>query len=262
MAAEKVRKAKIRRVRLFVDAPLAAGRQMPLTTTQAHYLGKVMRLKPRDSLAVFNGYDGEWRATLVALRRGAGSLVVEERTRPQALEFGPTLLFVPLKTARNAWLIEKSVELGVSALQPVTTSYGQIRHLNLDRCLAKAVEAAEQCGRLTVPGLHPLVPLPGLLADWPQARPILFCDETGGPPAFATISAAAAAAPDAKWAILIGPEGGFSSQERERVKSHAGTIAVSLGPRVLRGETAAIAALSLWQAAVGDQQYGDSDTIP
>ncbi len=251
MGGEKHDKAKRRRVRLFFDTPLVADGKMNLTAAQAHYLGNVMRLKPGDSILIFNGRDGEWRATLAILRRGGGILAVEERTRLQTNPSGPILLFAPLNTGRNAFLIEKSVELGVGALQPVTTAYGQTRRVNFARFRAQAIEAAEQCGRLTVPAIQPLVSLSHLLTDWPHERPILFCDETGGPPALAAISSMITATQGMAWAILIGPEGGFSSLERERVRSRTGTVAVSLGPRILRSETAAITALSLWQAAIG-----------
>ncbi|MBR45873.1 MAG: 16S rRNA (uracil(1498)-N(3))-methyltransferase, partial [Rhodospirillaceae bacterium] len=180
-------------MRLHVDGPLATGGALRLTAAQAHYLGKVMRLKPGDSLSLFNGRDGEWRATLTGLQRGAGTLAVETLTRPQTAEAGPVLVFALLKSARNALLIEKSVELGVAALQPVTTAHGQTRRINLERCRAQAIEAAEQCGRLSLPELHPLVSLPRLLADWPAERPLMFCDETGGSPALEALGAAPAA---------------------------------------------------------------------
>jgi len=261
MVAKKNDKEKERRVRLFVDTPLAPGGEMNLTAAQAHYLGNVMRLKPGNSILVFNGCDGEWRATLSMLQRGAGILVIEERTRLQTSSSGPELLFAPLKTTRNAFLIEKSVELGIDALQPLTTAHGQISRVNFERFRAQAIEAAEQCGRLTVPAIHPLVSLSRLLTDWPPERPILFCDETGGPPILEAVKSITAATPDAAWSILIGPEGGFSPLERERLRSRTGTIAVFLGPRILRSETAAIAALSLWQATIGDLRSGYSDTI-
>ena len=262
MATEKNHKVRKRRVRLFVDTPLAAGSETNLTAAQAHYFGNVMRLKPGNSILVFNGCDGEWRATIVMLQRSKGILAIEERTRRQTNPSGPMLLFAPLRTARNAFLIEKSVELGVGALQPVTTAHSQIRRVNSERFRAQTIEAVEQCGRLTVPGIHPLVSLPRLLTDWPQELPILFCDETGGSPALGAISSITAATPDVAWSILIGPEGGFSLLERERLRSRTGTFSVFLGPRILRSETAAIVALSLWQAAIGDLRYDDSDTVP
>ena len=252
MKSGKNDKARTRRVRLFVNTPLAAGGKTGLSEAQAHYLGKVMRVKLGDSILIFNGRDGEWRAKLITLQRSKGILLIVERTRPQSCATGPMLLFAPLKAARNAFLIEKLVELGVGALQPVTTAYSQTHRINLQRFRLQAIEASEQCGRLTVPPVHRLVPLQQLLTDWTKERPILFCDETGGQAAFAAISSAAAARPDAVRIILIGPEGGFSPQEREYVRSRVGTISMSLGPRILRGETAAITALSLWQAAIGD----------
>ena len=259
MGAEKYDKGKERRVRLFVNTPLVRDGETDLTAAQAHYLGNVMRLKPGDSIFIFNGCDGEWRATLALLQRRGGTLVTEECIRQQTKPSGPMLLFAPLKTARNAFLIEKSVELGVGALQPVTTTHSQNHRVNFERFRAQAIEAAEQCGRLTVPAIHSLVSLSNLLTDWPQERPILFCDEVGGPSAVAAISSTTIATPDMAWAILIGPEGGFSSLERECVRLRSGTVSVSLGPRILRSETAAITALSLWQATLGDLESNDAD---
>jgi 16S rRNA (uracil1498-N3)-methyltransferase len=255
MAVEKTKSGKARSVRLYVEAPLVGGGEVLLTSAQAHYLAKVMRFKPGDTLSVFNGRDGEWRAAQGANR---AMLTVEEQIKPQGVAVGPTLLFAPLKAARNTFLIEKSVELGVGALQPVTTQHGQIGKIHLARTHAQATEAAEQCGRLEVPLLRPLVPLSRALADWPAGRRLMFCDESGGPPA---LGALADADPAADWAILIGPEGGFSPREREMVLARPETLAVSLGPRILRAETAAIAALALWQAALGDLRAGDCGTI-
>ncbi len=257
MAAEKNKAGKARRVRLFVEGPLAAAGEIGLTAAQAHYLAKVMRLKPGDSLAVFNGRDGEWRATLAEIGRADGSLEVESQTRPQTPAAGPALLFAPLKPARTALLIEKACEMGARELQPVATQHAQGKRFNLARHQAHVIEAAEQCGRLDLPILHPIASLADALGDWPAEQRLMFCDETGGPPAFSALTAA----PAAPWAILVGPEGGFSDAERDDVKSRPYTLPVSLGPRLLRGETAAIAALSLWQAAIGDLRAGDSDTI-
>jgi len=257
MAAMKNQAETVRRVRLYVDAPLAAGAEVALDGAKTHYLANVMRFKAGDRLAIFNGRDGEWRASIAEMRRNTCTLVAEIETRPQQAAAGPLLLFAPIKPTRTALLIEKACELGVSEFQPVSTQYSQVKRIKLERYRAHAIEAAEQCGRLEVPPIRPLTPLAEVLNDWQPARRLLFCDETGGPPALDAL----AAAPPAPWAILVGPEGGFSPPERELIKSRPFSLAVSLGPRTLRSETAAIAALSLWQATLGDLRDGDSDTI-
>ena len=257
MADRNVQAKKGRRVRLYVDAPIAAGAELPLAGAQAHYLGNVMRFKKGDALAVFNGRDGEWRAAIAEMRREVCTLLAEVQTRPQQAETGPVLLFAPLKPARSAMLIEKACELGVSEFWPVTTQHSQRRRINLGRFRAHAVEAAEQCERMDVPGILPPAALDAVLDDWPVARQLMFCDEAGGPPAFDALRAA----PPALWAVLVGPEGGFSPEERTHIVSRPFSVPVSLGPRILRAETAAIAALSLWQAALGDLRGGKSDPI-
>lgn len=251
------RAGKGRRVRLFVDAPFAAGAELLLARAQAHYLGNVMRLKSGDRLAIFNGRDGEWRAAIAEMRRENCTLVAETETRPQQAATGPVLVFAPLKPARSAMLIEKACELGVSEFWPIFTQHSQSRRIKLDRYYAHAVEAAEQCGRMDVPPVRPLASLEKLLGAWPSARRLLFCDEAGGPPALDILRAA----PPALSAILVGPEGGFSSQERTLITSCPFCVPVSLGPRILRAETAAVAVLSLWQATLGDLRAGSSDPI-
>ncbi len=252
MAGQNKQAVKASRVRLFVDAPIAAGGELPLESAQSHYLGTVMRLAPGDTLAIFNGQDGEWRAAIATLRRGAGSLLAEAQTHPQQAAAGPWLLFAPVKSSRTELLIEKATEMGVSELWPVSTQYSQSKRVKLERYRAHAIEAAEQCGRLNVPEIHPPATLAALLEAWPADRRLMFCDESGGPPALETLSKA----PPAPWAILIGPEGGFSAEERADIRSRPYSVAISLGPRTLRAETAAVAALSLWQTALGDLRSG------
>ncbi|PPR21178.1 MAG: Ribosomal RNA small subunit methyltransferase E [Alphaproteobacteria bacterium MarineAlpha10_Bin2] len=248
---------KKRSVRLFVDAPIAAGSEIPLAGTQAHYLCNVMRFKKGDTLAIFNGQDGEWRAAFAELQRDVCTLLVETQTRPQTAATGPVLMFAPIKPARSAMLIEKACELGVSDIWPVSTQHSQSRRINLERFRAHAVEAAEQCGRMDVPTVLPPAPLDAVLDKWPPSRRLMFCDEAGGAPALDALRAA----PLASWAILVGPEGGFSAKERTLLTSRPYSVPVSLGPRILRTETAAIAALSLWQAALGDLRGGKTDPI-
>ncbi len=257
MAAMKNQAETVRHVRLYVDAPLTAGAEVALDGAKTHYLANVMRFKAGDRLAVFTGRDGEWRAAIAEMRRNSCTLVAEIETRPQRAASGPVLLFAPIKPARTALLIEKACELGASEFRPVVTQHSQGRRIKLERYRAHAIEAAEQCGRLEVPPVHPPAPLADILSDWQPARRLMFCDETGGAAALDAL----AAAPPAPWAILVGPEGGFSPQERALIKSCPFSVAVSLGPRTLRSETAAVAALSLWQATLGNLRDGDSDTI-
>jgi 16S rRNA (uracil1498-N3)-methyltransferase len=258
MTAGKKMAGKASRVRLFVDAPYAAGAELKLSTAQSHYLGAVMRLTTGDSLAIFNGCDGEWRAVITAMRRGVCRLAPEQQIRRQQAPTGPWLLFAAIKSARGELLIEKACEMGVSELWPVTTQFSQGKRIKLERYRARAIEAAEQCGRLEVPRIRPFSALADVLRAWPADRRILFCDETGGPPALETLEALGAE-PPGLWAILIGPEGGFSPAERADLGSRSSTVAISLGPRVLRAETAAVAALGLWQAVLGDLRQADSD---
>ena len=256
MAAEKKQTAKASRVRLFVDAPIAADVELKLESAQSHYIGTVMRLAPGDTLSIFNGRDGEWRAAIAGLKRGVCTLKPEAQARPQQAPTGPWLLFAPVKSSRTELLIEKATELGASALWPVTTQYSQSKRVKPERYRAHAVEAAEQCGRLDVPKIQPLAALTAVLEEWPADRRLLFCDEAGGPPVLEALEALVAG-PPGPWAILIGPEGGFSTEERADIRSHPFSVPVSLGPRTLRAETAAVAALSLWQAALGDLRLGN-----
>ena len=253
MAGQNKQAAKASRVRLFVDMPIAAGVELPLESAQSHYLGTVMRLAPGDTLFIFNGRDGEWRAAIATLRRGAGTLLPEAQEKPQRAANGPWLLFAPVKSSRTELLIEKASELGAAELWPVMTQYCQSKRVKPERYRAHAIEAAEQCGRLEVPEIQPLAALSAVLEAWPADRRLMFCDESGGPPALEAL----AAAPPAPWAILVGPEGGFSTAERAEIKSRPYCVPVSLGPRTLRAETAAVAALSLWQAVLGGLRSGN-----
>ncbi|MFT3973221.1 MAG: 16S rRNA (uracil(1498)-N(3))-methyltransferase [Amaricoccus sp.] len=237
------------KIRLFVEAPLGHGATVALDPAQAHYLFAVMRLAAGDRLAVFNGRDGEWLAEVAAAGKRSGSLALVEPGQPQRVPPDLWLLFAPIKKARTDFIVEKAAELGAARIQPVFTRFTNAERIRPDRLRAHAVEAAEQCGETYVAEVAEPVKLGHLLDGWDPARRILFCDEsrTARPAA-----AALAAAPRGPWAILIGPEGGFSADEAARLRAMPGVLPVTLGPRVLRADTAACAALALWQAALGD----------
>jgi 16S rRNA (uracil1498-N3)-methyltransferase len=239
--------------RLFTEADLSAGADMELTEAQAHYLRHVMRRPEGAPLLLFNGRHGEWSAELALRGKKAASARVTALTRPQAVEPDIWLCFAPIKRARIDYIAEKATELGVAVLQPVLTQHTAVERVNVERLRANAVEAAEQTERLSVPEVRPPVDLMRLLSQWPANRRLLMCDETGGGPpiaeALAALDDAARAAP---WGIVIGPEGGFSSAELTAVRRMKDVTAVGLGPRILRADTAALAALACWQALVGD----------
>jgi 16S rRNA (uracil1498-N3)-methyltransferase len=237
------------KVRLHVDAPLSAGGEVAPAREQAHYLFTVMRLAPGDAVALFNGRDGEWRAEVAEAGRRGGALRCVERLRPQGAAPDVELLFAPLKKARTDFVAEKATEMGVRRLRPVLTRFTNAERVNLARLRAHAVEAAEQCGILSVPEVAEPVALSAALDGWEAGRRLMFCDESGaGAPAAEALRAAG----PGPWAVLVGPEGGFAAEEAERLRAHPGALAVSLGPRILRADTAAVAALALWQAALGD----------
>jgi len=239
--------------RLFVEADLASGIEAPLSEAQAHYLRHVMRRADGAPLVLFNGRDGEWRATLALRGKKAAAATVGERTREQAAEPDLWLCFAPIKRARIDMIAEKATELGVALLQPVLTQHTAVERVNVERLRANAIEAAEQTERLTAPEVRKPVELAKLLADWPADRRLLMADETGGGPpiaeALAALDEQARAAP---WAILIGPEGGFAADELATLRRMKNVTAVGLGPRILRADTAALAALACWQSLVGD----------
>ena len=236
--------------RLFVPDSLAENARIALTPDQAHYLRDVMRLTPGAAVRLFNGRDGAWLAEIDTLGKGKGGAVVHHPIQPQRAEPEVWLLFAPIKSARCDMLVEKAVELGVSVLQPVLTEHTQIRRVNPGRLRAQAIEAAEQCERLSVPEVRPLAELSTILATWPNDRRLWYGDESGGgAPALAAFSAADSAAPHA---LLIGPEGGFSAHELDVLASASFSSGVGFGPRILRAETAAIVGLGLWQAFMGD----------
>ena len=248
-------------IRLFVPDPLHAGAVVEPSAGQARYLTTVMRLNAGDGLLLFNGRDGEWRARLAATSKRSCPLAVQDQARPQA--FGPDLDLVAalVKRARLETIVEKATELGARRIRLAITRRTQADHANLSRLAAIAIEAAEQTGRLDAPQVLEPVKLDRLLDGWDAERRLMFCDEAGedpgqewggadgrARPALAALAGQGAA----PWAVLIGPEGGFAPEERDRLRSLPQVTPVTLGPRILRADTAAISALTLWQAALGD----------
>ncbi|MDX1484324.1 MAG: 16S rRNA (uracil(1498)-N(3))-methyltransferase [Alphaproteobacteria bacterium] len=240
------------RARLFVEDALAAGRSVGLKPAQAHYLRHVLRLAAGDLIALFNGADGEWTATIAGFGKGWASVDVGAKRRDQAPEPDLWLLFAPIKHGRIDYLAQKATELGVSLLQPVTTAYTNVSRVNTQRLAANAVEAAQQTGRLTVPEVRPPAPLAHVLAQWQPERRLMFCDESGSGAPVAQGLADAHRLAGEPWAVLIGPEGGFSPEELDDLGKLPFVMPVSLGPRLLRADTAAVAALACWQASLGD----------
>lgn len=234
------------KIRLYVDQPLAPGQAVALSQDQAHYLTGVMRLTAGAAVLLFNGRDGEWRATLTDAGKRGAIAVADSQTKPLHLPPDLWLLFAPIKKARTDFIVEKAVELGAARILPVQTRHTNSDRIRQDRLQAHAVEAAEQCGATYVPEVAELVALDRLLAQWPTDRRLYWCDETalGQPAAIPPASGPAA--------ILIGPEGGFSAEESARLRGKPHVAPISLGPRILRADTAAVAALTLWQAACGD----------
>jgi 16S rRNA (uracil1498-N3)-methyltransferase len=243
----------MRITRLFVDHELAEGHTVGLAPSQSHYLHNVLRLASGDAVHLFNGRDGEWRGTIDALGRGWCSIALSERIRAQETEPDLWLVFAPIKRARIDFIAAKAAELGASALVPVFTENTAVGRVNTERLRANAIEAAEQCGRLTVPTVREPVSLGNLLGGWPAGRRLLVCDETGrGAPILDALQTLRGGEASRSWAILIGPEGGFSPSELDLLAETTIVTRVGLGPRILRADTAAIAALACWQAVLGD----------
>ena len=240
-----------RTVRLFVDAALSAGAVVPLDKSQSNYLCNVMRLSAGDPVQVFNGREGEWRAVLDSGSKKSAALTLAEQTRPQEKATDLHYLFAPLKHARLDYMVQKAVELGVSRLCPVMTRHTQAARVNLERMQANAVEAAEQCGVLAIPDVAPPQSLSAALQAMEPERVLIFCDE--GAELHDPVAALRAGHKSGQpLAVLIGPEGGFADEERAALVKHEGVVRLSLGPRILRADTAAVAALTLVQAVLGD----------
>ena len=235
--------------RLFVTGELTGGASIGCRTAQAHYLRHVLRLDTGAAIRLFNGRDGEWRAALVPEGRKGCSLAVQEQLRPQTPPPDLHYLFAPLKKARLDYMAQKATEMGAGVLQPVLTRFTMVTRLKRERLRANTVEAAEQCGLLTVPKVKDPLPLERLLDEWPSGRALVFCDESA-----ASCSPVENLLPLAgrPLAVLIGPEGGFAAEERQRLLALPFVTPLSLGPRIMRADTAAVAALALVQATIGD----------
>ena len=237
------------KVRLYVDHPLGAGQTVPLDRDQAHYLFGVMRLAVGARVALFNGRDGEWQAEVAEASKRSGVLSCVEQSKPLQMPPDLWLIFAPIKKARTDFIVEKAAEMGAARILPVGTGFTNSERIRQDRLQAHAVEAAEQCGGTYVPEVADLQKLSGLLDHWPAERQLMFCDEAEvGQQLFLDVTQGEGQA----WAILIGPEGGFSPAERKRLHGMAQSHVVSLGPRILRADTAAVAAMTLWQQKLGD----------
>lgn len=237
-------------IRLYVPDDLEPGR-LAVSAEQARYLTQVMRRSVGNEVVLFNGRDGEWRGRIAEAGRRDCVLAIEARTRGQTVEPDLELIIAVVKRAPLEWAVEKATELGVRRVRLVTTQRTNSNHVRLERLTLVAIEAAEQTGRLTVPDIVGVEPLARMLDGWSPERSLVFCDETGsGPPALEGPWAPPPAA------VLIGPEGGFAPEEAERLRGLPFAQAVSLGPRVLRADTAAVAALTLWQASAGDWRDG------
>jgi 16S rRNA (uracil1498-N3)-methyltransferase len=242
-------RANFRMQRLFVDVPLVQGVAHEVSAEQFNYLANVLRLEDGAEILTFNGRDGEWRTRLAFPTRKKINLEPVEQTRPQPAPCDLHYLFAPLKVGRLDYLVQKAVEMGAGTLQPVMTQHVQGKITNLDKVKANVIEAAEQCGILAVPDVAAPAKLSDLLDTWPAERRILFCDEgdegQNPLPILAKVT-------ERKLALLVGPEGGFSEEERQRLRSLSFVTAIPLGPRILRADTAAVAALAVIQAAIGD----------
>jgi 16S rRNA (uracil1498-N3)-methyltransferase len=249
--------------RLYITAALKTGAAAPLSQAQAHYLKNVLRRSEGDEVRLFNGRDGEFAGEIAALKKKAGLVAVKAQTRMQ--ETGPdlTLCFAPVKRGPLEMIIQKATEIGVARFLPVITERTTAPKINCERLEAIAIEAAEQCGRMDVPMVAAPVKLERVLDDWPTEQQLAFCDEAGddedaewggrhgrAAPALEALKTTNSKAH--KWAVLTGPEGGFSFAERKRIRTMAFVTPITLGPRILRADTAALAALVLWQAALGD----------
>ena len=244
------------RQRLYVTAALAAEAKISLTGNQAHYLRNVLRCQTGDAVLLFNGADGEWQAQIEALGKKHAELVIGTQHRPQSAGSDLWLLVAPVKRDRLDYLAQKATEMGVSRLVPVITrrTQGGGGMVKIDRLRANAIEAAEQCGILNVPEIAAPQRLEDILQDWPADRPLVFCDETA--PSGAGLDGQELADSDSKMqgglAVLVGPEGGFDASEHAMLNAHAQMLRLSLGPRILRTDTAVVAALAVLQARFGD----------
>ncbi len=242
-------RANFRMQRLFIDAPLSKGAAVEANADQFNYLANVLRMEEGAEILLFNGRNGEWKASLTFPTRKRILLSATEQTRPQPAPSDLHYLFAPLKIGRVDYLVQKAVEMGAGLLQPVMTQHVQGKVSNLDKIRANVIEAAEQCGILGIPEVAEPIKLSDLLDRWPGERRIIYCDEgDAGQNPLPLLSRVA----EKKLALLVGPEGGFSEEERMRLRSLDFVTAIPLGPRILRADTAAVAAMAMIQAAIGD----------
>ena len=237
------------KTRLYTPHELKAGAVHLIDGNQGHYLVNVMRMKMGEYVSMFNGHAGEWLGEITKVGKGKAKVTVREKTADQTSEPDLWYLFAPVKKARVDYIIQKATELGVSRISPVITNRTNLDRIKKDKLIANSVEASEQCGRMTVPEIDTIMSLDEKLKNWPDDRAILFCDEARDADPIQDLKPSYE-----NWAILIGPEGGFSPEERKMIRDHKNTIAISLGPRILRADTAAVVALSLWQTFFGDWQ--------
>ncbi len=256
-------RSDFRTPRIYLDAPLSDGKELPLDRAQANYLLNVLRLAGGDAVLLFNGRDGEWQARLAGTGKRALTAVVGERLREQPQPLDLHFLFAPLKHARLDYLVQKAVEMGASRLQPVITRHTQVARVNLERMRANAIEAAQQCGVLALPDIEEPVAFKTIAGTADADRLLVFCDEDAevqdpvaalqaARPAATALLPAEAARVAPSIAVLIGPEGGFAEEEREALRQRPNVVRIALGPRILRADTAAVAALALVQAVLGD----------
>jgi 16S rRNA (uracil1498-N3)-methyltransferase len=241
--------------RLYIDAPLDAGASLALDPAQANYLGNVLRLEAGDSVLIFNGRDGEWRGIFARSGKRSVTVDIAERTRSQTRALDLHYLFAPLKHARLDYMVQKAVEMGASRLQPVITRHAQVARINLERMRANAIEAAEQCGILTLAEIGAPLTFERTIAEREAARLLVFCDEDAelrDPVAALSAARPAGSSGPIPAAVLVGPEGGFAADERDALLKLPNTVRLALGPRILRADTAAVAALALVGAVLGD----------
>jgi 16S rRNA (uracil1498-N3)-methyltransferase len=238
--------------RLYIDAPLEDGASVALDASQANYLGTVLRMTTGDAVLAFNGRDGEWRASLTSAGKRKLALAIGARTRPQTSALDLHYLFAPLKHARLDYMAQKAVEMGASRLQPVITRHAQAARVNLERMRANAIEAAEQCGILTLPEIGAPLAFDRMIAARDPSRLLVFCDEDAEVKDPVAALAAARIPGAMPLAVLVGPEGGFAEDERAALLALPNTVRLALGPRILRADTAAVAALALVGAVLGD----------
>ncbi|MDP3895333.1 MAG: 16S rRNA (uracil(1498)-N(3))-methyltransferase [Mesorhizobium sp.] len=242
-------RANYRMQRLFIPQPLSPGGDVEPDPQQAHYLLNVLRLQPGAQILVFNGVDGEWLAEITEAGKKRVRLALTMQVRPQPAASDLVYCFAPLKQGRLDYMVQKAVEMGAGVVQPVLTQHTQMSTVGIDRIRANVVEAAEQCGILAIPEVRDIVKLERLIWEWEAGRRLIFCDEgadTNNPaPALQAIV-------ETKLGLLIGPEGGFSEAERQQLRALPYVTAIPLGPRILRADTAAVAAMAVIQATIGD----------